>query len=59
MMGDAWAGWEARTSYWPHLGGFAKTGAVPLLGGLVLWLAATWAHVWLAYVPAGPWRWVG
>ncbi len=45
----AWAQWEAETSYWPfaaiasaraRLGGF---GMHTLAGGLVLWLAASWA----------------
>ena len=59
LMHEAWAGWEAQTSYWPRPGGLAKAGAVPWLGGIVLWLGATWAHIGLAYVPAGIWRWVG
>ncbi|HNJ48437.1 MAG TPA: NnrU family protein [Novosphingobium sp.] len=58
-MGEAWAGWEAKTAFWPRLGGLTQVGAVPWLGGAALWLAATWAHIWLAYVPAGIWRWVG
>lgn len=58
-MGPAWQGWEARTSFWPRLGGLAKAGALPWIGGIVLWLLGSWAHVWLAYVPAGLWRWIG
>jgi uncharacterized membrane protein len=61
---DLWPGWEARTSYWPfaaiaagraRLGGF---GWFALAGGFVLWLVATWAHLPLAHVPAGVWRWI-
>ncbi len=59
LMGDAWATWERRTSYWPRLGSFAKAGAVPWLGGIVLWLAATWAHIPAIGIPAGLWRWLG
>ena len=58
LMGDAWKGWEGRTSYWPKLGAFGKAGAVPWLGGSALWLAATWAHGWLIAMLAGVWRWL-
>ena len=60
-----WPKWEALTSYWPfaavaagraRLGGF---GGHALGGGLVVWLAATWAHIPLAGWPAGIWRWIG
>jgi uncharacterized membrane protein len=60
-----WRAWEARTSFWPfaavaagraRLTGF---GGHALGGGVVLWLAATWAHIPLAGWPAGIWRWVG
>ena len=30
-----------------------------LLGGIVVWLAATWAHGALGYMVAGIWRWIG
>lgn len=59
-----WPAWEARTSYWPfaaiaqgrtRFGGF---GAHALGGGVVLWLAATWAHIPLAGMAAGIWRWL-
>jgi hypothetical protein len=29
-----------------------------LAGGLVLWLAATWAHIPLTGWPVGIWRWL-
>jgi uncharacterized membrane protein len=58
LMGAAWQGWEARTSYWPRLGALGKAGAVPWLGGIALWLAASWAHGWLGVIPAGVWRWI-
>ncbi len=59
LMGAAWHGWQARTSYWPKLGGLAQAGAVPWLGGLALWLAASWAHLPGNGVLAGVWRWLG
>lgn len=60
-----WRRWEAMTSYWPfaaiasgraRLGGF---GMHTLAGGILVWLAATWAHIPLAGWPAGIWRWIG
>lgn len=57
QMGAAWAGWEAQTSYWPRLGSLGKAGAVPWLGGIALWVGASWAHIPLAGIPAGVWRW--
>lgn len=67
LMGDAWRGWAARTSFVPfakQIGGAAPwSDAIPrphaLLGGIVLWLAASWAHGALGYMVAGIWRWVG
>jgi uncharacterized membrane protein len=58
LAGEAWAGWEAKTSYWPRPGGLARAGLVPWLGGAVLWLAATWAHIPFLQMPAGVWRWL-
>jgi uncharacterized membrane protein len=64
LQPDTWPDWEKRTSYWPfgaivsgkaRLGGF---GMHALAGGVVLWLAATWAHIPLAGWPAGIWRWL-
>jgi len=67
LMGDAWKQWAARTSFVPFArlvgGGTAWRDAIPrghaLLGGVVLWLAATWAHGALGFMVAGIWRWVG
>lgn len=59
LMGPAWSGWEAQTSYWPRIGNLGKAGPVPWLGGTALWLGATWAHGWLIAMPAGIWRLVG
>ena len=59
LMGDGWKAWEAKTSYWPRLGALPGIGLGLWALTLALWLALTWAHIWLAYVPAGVWRWVG
>lgn len=65
LQPERWRAWEARTSYWPfaaiasgraRLGGFRPH---DWAGGLVLWIAVTWAHIPLAGVPAGLWRWIG
>lgn len=65
-LNPAWADWRARTSYLPfaaQLAGRAHWslgGGRAILGGLVLWLAATWAHQPLGgAIAAGIWRWVG
>ncbi len=58
MMGEAWAEWESRTSYWPRWGQFLSVGAVPLIAGTVLWLAGSWVHLWRAGIPAGVWKWL-
>ena len=67
LMGDAWRGWAARTSFVPfarQLGGATPWGdTIPrphaLFGGIILWLVATWAHGALGYMVAGIWRWIG
>lgn len=67
LMGADWAAWEACTSWVPFValaGGRARwSNAIPgigvLLGGTALWLAASWAHIPWAGVPAGVWMWLG
>lgn len=60
----AWHQWEGMTSYWPFaavLDGRAKFSGLSLvvwLGGLILWLTASWAHIPLSGWPAGVWRWI-
>ena len=60
-----WPEWERRTSYLPFVAiakGRARFGGFrphDLAGGVVIWLAATWAHLPLAGWSAGVWRWVG
>lgn len=61
---QGWTAWERRTSYLPFaaiaqgratFGGF---GAHALGGGVLVWLAATWAHIPISGWPAGIWRWL-
>lgn len=67
LMGDSWRHWAARTSFVPfgrQVAGVTPWGdAIPrghaLFGGIILWLAATWAHGALGFMVAGIWRWVG
>lgn len=58
LLGDAWAGWEARTSYWPHWSRLLSAGWPLWLGAAVAWLAVTFAHMPGAGVAAGIWRWL-
>ena len=65
LMGDAWRDWSARTTYWPFAGQLsgqipwaaARPGMHALGGGLVIWLAATWAHPLAGGPVAGIWAW--
>ena len=64
LQPDTWPAWEAKTSYWPFAAiasGKARFGGFrphDWAGGVVLWLAATWAHIPAAGIAAGIWRWV-
>jgi uncharacterized membrane protein len=55
LIGEPWRDWMRRTSFVPFGRGFASPGAFALVGGTLLWLAATWAHGALGYRPAGIW----
>jgi uncharacterized membrane protein len=64
LIPEVWRAWEAKTSWWPfaaiaagraRLGGFRPH---DWLGGIVIWLAATWAHLPLSGWAAGIWRWL-
>lgn len=59
LMGEAWAAWESKTSYWPRLGKMFSVGPVPLVGGTGLWLLGQTLHNQMAGIPAGLLRWVG
>lgn len=58
LMGAAWADWSARTSYLPFGKGAGWPGTVALVGGTLLWLAASWAHPLMGAPYAGVWRWL-
>lgn len=50
-LGEAWAGWVARTSFIPFGRGLAWPGTFATVGGTLLWLGATWVHP----IPVGVW----
>lgn len=54
-MGESWHEWTAETAFVPFTGGLTYPGTVALVGGTLLFLAATYLHP----IPAGIWRWVG
>jgi uncharacterized membrane protein len=64
QLGAGWVAHEAATSYVPfgaQMSGRASwgsinPGAIALLGGVALWLAATWAHPMLGAPVVGLWR---
>ena len=55
LMGEGWHEWTAQTAFVPFTRGLANPGLVALVGGTLLFFAASWAHP----VPAGFWRWIG
>ncbi|MEO8142367.1 MAG: NnrU family protein [Sphingomicrobium sp.] len=55
LVGEPWRDWVRRTSFIPFGRGLASPGAFALIGGTLLWLAATWAHGALGYRLAGIW----
>ncbi len=55
LVGEPWRDWVRRTSFIPFGRGLASPGGFALIGGTLLWLAATWAHGALGYHPAGIW----
>ncbi len=57
LMGEAWAEWESKTSYWPRLGGFAKAGPLPWALGLIAFVFFSWLHWPLGGIRAGIWMW--
>lgn len=66
LMGAAWADWQKRTSFVPFAGQIAGSipwkaiwpGRTPILIGILLWLAASWAHPALGGPVVGLWRWL-
>lgn len=57
LMGESWQGWVARTSFMPFAKNFAWPGRTAMIGGTLIWLAATWAHPLLGAPTAGVWIW--
>ncbi|WP_324808196.1 NnrU family protein [Sphingomonas sp. LY29] len=55
LIGEPWRDWERRTSFLPFGRGLAMPDGFAVIGGTLLFLAATWAHGALGYRPAGPW----
>ncbi len=55
LMGARWHEWAAQTSFMPFARGLKSPGAFALIGGTLLFLAATWLHP----MPVGIWRWIG
>jgi len=65
-VGEPWRQWQARTGYVPfsaQLSGrlswrAALPGPLILIGGIIIWLGATWLHPLLGGPVAGPWMWL-
>ncbi len=58
LMGGAWKGWQARTSFWPRWAKLFSAGWMLWFAALLVWLGATWLHIMLGGIPAGAWRWL-
>jgi uncharacterized membrane protein len=54
QLGPRWEEWVAKTSFVPFARGLAFPGWFALVGGLLLFVAATWLHP----IPVGVWRWL-
>lgn len=58
LLGQAWNGWESRTSFAPRWRYIGAVGLSTWLVAAAAWLVLTWAHIPLASIPAGIWRWI-
>lgn len=66
LQPDFWPRWQGVTSYLPFVAiaqrraqaAAAWPGTVAMVGGTILWLAASWGHLPLAGWDAGVWRWL-
>jgi NnrU protein len=58
LVGVEWDAWLRQTSYGLQIGRIASVGFGPWVVGIILWLAASWAHMYLGGFPAGVFRWV-
>lgn len=59
LLGQAWNGWKSRTNFAPRWRRLGEIGFGAWALAILAWLVLTWAHIPLAWVPAGIWRWVG
>ncbi|GMN03371.1 NnrU family protein [Erythrobacter sp. MTPC3] len=57
LMGEAWAEWESKTSYWPRWGAMLQAGTFAWATGLLLFFLLTWLHIPVGGIEAGLWRW--
>ncbi|MEP3051992.1 MAG: NnrU family protein [Erythrobacter sp.] len=57
QLGDAWAEWESKTSFWPRWQNLPSAGAVPWTIALILFVFLSWLHQPIGGIPAGIWRW--
>nr|WP_298931935.1 NnrU family protein [uncultured Erythrobacter sp.] len=57
LMGEAWAEWESKTSYWPRWSAFFSAGAFPWAVGLIFFVFFSWLHLPIGSIAAGIWRW--
>src|SRR3546814_16557106 len=65
-MGPDWVWWQRQTAYVPFVGQLAGRlrwrdalpGWAAFATGLVIWLAATWAHLPAGGPAAGIWHWI-
>ncbi|MFL6720565.1 MAG: NnrU family protein [Sphingomonas sp.] len=55
LMGERFHEWALKTAFLPFARGVAYPGTLALVGGTLLFFAATWLHP----IPAGFWRWIG
>lgn len=66
LMGDGWKDWSMRTSFIPFGNQMSGTtgwasawpGRTAALGGIAIWLGATYVHPLLGGPVAGIWRWM-
>lgn len=57
LTGREWSTWASRTPFWPNLTKLREIGPI-WFGAVPLWLALTYAHLPMAQIPAGLWRWI-
>ncbi len=56
LLGDGWAAWQAKTSFLPFARWRCWPGWIAIVGGLIFFLVATWAHPRLGAPLVGFWR---